>query len=55
MEHQDIVNQVSFKIVQPIPGFLDITFQFQHINSDSNLSANDFAEHIYSLSAGTTF
>ncbi len=55
MERQDIVNQVSFEIVQPILDYFDITFQFQHINSESNLSANDFVEHIYSLSAGATF
>ncbi len=55
MERQDIVNQVSFEIIQPILENFDITFQFQHINSESNLPSNDLVEHIYTLSAGALF
>ncbi len=54
-ERADFRNQVSFEIIQPVLDTFDITFQYQYINSQSNLLANDFVENVFSLSAGATF
>ncbi len=55
VERVDFRHQVSFEIIQPILENFDVTFQYQYVNSQSNLLANDFVENVYSLSVGASF
>ena len=54
-ERIDYRNQVSFEIIQPLLDHFDIIFQYQYVNSQSHLLANDFVENVFTLSMGATF